>query len=558
MSFKTADFKKTTRTTDGARVLYPYLIRDDRYTASIGYAIAYYDRMVGRRRGEFEVETLLEFFGDPRLARGLVACLARTYAWREQTLAEALGEDTARSLRRAGITSPADLRARLYGLANGRYGGVILPHERAEAIEFLCAKIAGESEPRTKNQEPRTKNPEPYEATRPNAKDSASDQSAICDLQSAILTPAQFERALTLDSEDQHILVKYGGTPEPQEIVALYNYHSLETALCHSELVRLQLRGPIWNIMRSIHNLARRYRLRYEISDAPRTLFDEQLELTLHGARDAMGSWTRTGRRVVRALLRLLVAHPASLSGGAALVQLRGQRLTCKLDDRALHILGVAARQHVDASEPWEEDIAETFQRAWGRALVGGRTAGWRLRRDPEPLIGHGAVVVPDFALQRGRERLGLCLATGPTTATALMRDLAKLGGRTQALAILPDHVAEGLRACPAPLATYEQQPADAIGAVVALLERKHPRRKPEETLTPWQQLERMVAEEGFVEEHAVAALMSCPPEEAARMVQRWGGPALHVLPGLGVCSPDALGDIRTLIENGDLVQRAA
>ena len=90
MSFKITDFKKTTRTTDGERLLYPYQIRDDRYTAAIGYAIAYYERMVGRRRAEFEAETLLEFFGDPRLARGLVACLARTYAWREQTFAEAL------------------------------------------------------------------------------------------------------------------------------------------------------------------------------------------------------------------------------------------------------------------------------------------------------------------------------------------------------------------------------------------------------------------------------------------------------------------------------------
>src|SRR5215218_5964772 len=144
MSFKTTDFKKTTRTSEGERVLYPYLIRDDRYTASIGYAIAYYDRMVGRRRAEFEAETLLEFFGDPRLARGLVACLARTYAWREQTFAEALGDETARALWRAGLATPAALRARLYGLANGRYGGVILPHEREEAIKYLCSSIGAD------------------------------------------------------------------------------------------------------------------------------------------------------------------------------------------------------------------------------------------------------------------------------------------------------------------------------------------------------------------------------------------------------------------------------
>jgi predicted nuclease of restriction endonuclease-like RecB superfamily len=534
MSFKTTDFKKTTRTVDGVRLLYPYQIKDDRYTASIGYAIAYYERMVGRRRAEFEAETLLEFFGDARLARGLVACLARTYAWREQSFAEALGDDTAQALWRAGLTTPAALRARLYGLANGRYGGVILPHERAEALEFLCDQIStlmtGETED---------------DATAP--------------LSSVLrLTPAQFERALSLDAEEQHVLVKQGPTPEPHEIVALYNYHSLETALCHAETLRLRLRGSIWNIIRSAHSLARRYRLRYEVSSAPRTLFDERVELALHGGRDALGSWTRAGRRVVRALLRLLAAHPDSLAGGEALVRLKGQTLTLKLDERALQVLGVAARQNAEISEPWDEDLAAAFQKAWGRAFVGGRTAGWRLRRDPEPLIGAGAMIVPDFAMVRGRERLALCLTTGHATTEALTRDLAKLGGRTQALAIVPSHAAEALRACPVPLATYEQQPAEAIGALVSTLERRHPRRRPEETLTPWQRLEQLVEEEGFVEEQAVAALMGCPAEEAARIVQRWGGPSLHVLPGLGVCAPEALGEIRQLIEEGELMARAA
>lgn len=514
MAFKTSDFKKTTRKAGDERLLYPYQIRDDRYTAAIGYAIAYYERMTGRRRGEFEAETLLEFFGDARLARGLVACLARTYAWREQTLAEALGEETGRSLWRAGLSTPAALRAKLYGLANGRYGGVILPHERAEALDFLCAELP--------------------------------------------ITPAQFEQALALDSEDQHILVKIGPTPEPHEIIARYNYHSLETALCHAEVLRLRLRGPVWSIVRSVHNLARRYRLRYEVSGAPRTLFDDQLELTLHGGRDALGSWTRAGRRLVRALLRLLAVHPNSLAAGEAVVHLRGQAATLRLDDRALDVLGVAARQGAEASEPWEQDIAEAFQRAWGRAFVGGRTAGWRLRRDPEPLIGAGAVVVPDFALHRGRERLSLCLATSRATAEALTRDLGRLGGRTPALAVVPDHAAEALRSCPVPLATYGDQPAEAIPALVTTLERKHPRPSAEMALTPWQRLERLVAEEGFVGEETVARLLGCPVDEAARVVRRWGGPALHVLPGLGVCAPDALGEIRHLIEEGDVVQRAA
>jgi hypothetical protein len=202
--------------------------------------------------------------------------------------------------------------------------------------------------------------------------------------------------------------------------------------------------------------------------------------------------------------------------------------------------------------------MLDAFQRAWGRAFVRGRTAGWRLRRDPEPLVGSGAVVVPDFALLRGRERLALCLTSGPVTTEALVRDLARLGSRAQAFAIVPGYAAERLRTCPVPLATYEAQPAEAIPALAATLERKHPRAQIGAALTPWQRLEQLVAEEGFVGEETVATLLGCPPDEAARAVRRWGGPALHVLPGLGVCAPEALGEIRQLIEEGELAQRAA
>jgi Protein of unknown function (DUF790) len=553
MSFKITDFKKTTRASDGERLLYPYQIRDDRYTASIGYAIAYYERMVGRRRAEFEAETLLEFFGDARLARGLVACLARTYAWRAQTLAEALGDETARALWRVGLRTPAALRAKLYGLANGRYGGVILPHEREEALAYLCSTIAADQEPSTTqglpDQEPESVVSSPLSVAYSNGQRTTDNR---------LLTSKQFEQALTLDAEDQHVLVKFGPTPEPHEVVALYNYHSLETAICHAERLRLRLRGPVWNIVRSAHNLARRYRLRYEISGAPRTLFDDRLELTLYGGRDALGGWTRAGRRLARALLRLLAAHPDSLTDGEALVHLRSQTVTLRLDARALAALGVVAQAEQELTEPWEEDVLDTFQRAWGRAFVRGHTGGWRLRRDPEPLIGSGSVVVPDFALLRGRERLALCLASGPVTAETLVRDLARLGSRAQALAVVPGYAAERLRVCPVPLATFDAQPAEAIPALAATLERKHPRAQVGATLTPWQRLERLVVEEGFVGEETVAALLGCPPDEAARTVRRWGGPALHVLPGLGVCAPEALDEIRQLIEEGELAQRAA
>jgi predicted nuclease of restriction endonuclease-like RecB superfamily len=449
MAFKTGDFKKTARKSGDERVLYPYQIRDERYTAAISFAISYYERMIGRERCEFEADTLLEFFGDPRLARGLVACLARSYAWHTRTIAQALGFELGAQLRRRGVATPFDMRRRLYGLANGRYGGFILPGQRPEALALLCDALG-----------------QPGEAP----EDLNASGALIA------LTPEQIENIIDLDSEQRQVLLKVGPTPTPEAIVARYNYHSLETALRRAEWLKLQLRGPIWGILRSAHRLARRYRLRYEVGGEPRTLFDEQLELTIHGERSALGDWIRSGHRLVRLLLRLLTAHPGALIGGEASIVLDGQRARLRLDERALLVLGEGAREIEVADDSWEERLTDDFRRAWGRAVERTRTRGWRLRSDPEPLVGRGALVMPDFLAEHGATRVAICLAPARTAASALMRDLGKLGSALPAVVIAPATVAEALGACPAPLLTYDQEVGEAAPALLALLERRYRR----------------------------------------------------------------------------------
>jgi hypothetical protein len=437
MAFKTSDFKKVVRGKGEARQLYPHQIRDERYTAAISYAIAYYERMVGRRRAEFEGDTLLEFFGDPRLARGLVACLGRSYSWRTQTFEERFGEHV-QLLEASDVTAPQLLRARLYRLANERFNGFVLPGERDTALNSLLDGLGAAA--------------------------------------TATLTVEQLDSALTLDSEGERVLLKVGETPSPEEIVARYNYHSLETALCYAEAIRLQLQGSVWSMVRSAHNLARRYRLSYRLGDAPQSLFDDRLDLTLRGARDALGNWGRAGRRLTRATLRLLAVHPESALSGEAIVHLNGQRYTLKLDERALRILGAGASETTDAHEPWDWEEVELFRRAWSRAQAAGRVGGWRLRRDPEPLIGPECIVVPDFVIQRGNVSYALCLANGRSMAEALMHDLAQFGARPPAIVVLADAVALQLRSCPVPIASYPQQAADAIPQIINLLE--HDRRQ--------------------------------------------------------------------------------
>jgi predicted nuclease of restriction endonuclease-like RecB superfamily len=427
MAFKVSDFKKTNRGAGEARVIYPHQIRDGRHTAAIGFAISYYERMVGRRRGEFEADALLEFFGDPRLARGLVACLASTYAWRTPGFATALGEATAAALAAASVARPSDLRARLYELANARYGGFVPPDERLAVLGELAADL------------------------------------------DIPLAAADLERALGLDASDQQVLAKQGVTPDPDQIVSRYNYHSLETAICYAGRVRLRLEGPVWSILRSAHNLGRRYNLGYSIGDLPGSLFDSRLDLTLHGRRDALGGWGRSGRRLTRALLRLLAAHPGCAVSGEAEVHMPGGRATLRLDERALAMLGSGAADSL-ADDAWDDALLSELQRAWGRAILRGQTDGWRIRRDPEPLVGEASLVLPDFALRRNGQGMALCLAGGRAQAESLALSLRRLGGSPRVIVLARATAAAALRGSGAAVITYDEGPAEALPKIVSAL----------------------------------------------------------------------------------------
>jgi hypothetical protein len=509
--------------------------------------------MVGRRRAEFETEALLEFFGEPRLARGLVAVLASVYGWRNLGFDEALGASAADALERAGITRPAELRARLYALANRSYSGFIGSEERPAALRQLCAEILGASDDdRQGKPTERATGPAGEEASAGAARLSSlhTDEQA----ERARLTPAQIERALTLDAEDEQLLVKLGPSPTPDEVVERYNFHSLETALAYGEHVRLRLTGQVWTMLRSAHNLARRYRLTYRVGESPGSLFDNRLDLVLFGSRDALGGWGRAGRRLARALLRLLAAHPGCAVEGELVTHAGGKRATMRLDARLLRALGAASVP--DEADAWDDDAADELQRAWGRALARGRTAGWRLRRDPEPLVGGANVLVPDFALRRGSSSVALCLAPGRAAATALAAALKGMA-TPQAVVLVQEGAASLLKGCKAQVVTYALRPADAIPRLVAAMERTWPRGVLPVQSDPWQDLLAHVAAEGFVDEARAASILGCAPHELAAVVRRRAAPGVNVLAGLGICDGETIAELRELLSRGAL-ERAA
>src|SRR5262245_44225398 len=97
---KLADLRKTTRRSGEGdlRTVYPRFLRDRTLAPRIELAIRYFERMLGRPRRELDAEVIVGLFGDHKLARCIVVCLAAYYRHRARTFAEVLPEPTVATL----------------------------------------------------------------------------------------------------------------------------------------------------------------------------------------------------------------------------------------------------------------------------------------------------------------------------------------------------------------------------------------------------------------------------------------------------------------------------
>ncbi len=103
MAFRRQDIPKTSRKgKDGApRRIYPRFIRDQTMLPKVGLAIDYLEGMIGRKRSELSPDVILDLFGDPKLARCMLSCLAESYCYRSLDIAEVVAM-TRRSPWRGG------------------------------------------------------------------------------------------------------------------------------------------------------------------------------------------------------------------------------------------------------------------------------------------------------------------------------------------------------------------------------------------------------------------------------------------------------------------------
>jgi len=340
MPFRVADVQKTVRSRgDGERYVHPKLLDAVAMEGPVTLTLAYFQARLGRRRRDFEPELLVRFLGEPKVARGLVACLSTTYRWRAESFADVLDARDLVRLGRRGILSPGDLRLHLFDVLNQQEDG-FLSGERGAALQVLAHRLG--------------------------------------------LSAPTLDRLFSLDAEENAVLVRIGDVPDPAQVVARYNFEAVHALIRNCAYIEFPL--VTGDCSRALSDAGRAYGVAVTEQDGV---------IRVHSRADAFGSFARWGQRVAHALYAAASIAPSLLRSGRARVPVGGRQAWYLFDRRTRSSLtGITGIVHAARHVP---ELGDRWQR---QRPVGG-TGGWQLIGMAEPLVSTAGLAVPQYAIRR-------------------------------------------------------------------------------------------------------------------------------------------------------------
>lgn len=458
MRLALADIKKSITRRGGEARLTPYLLRGGELAREIEALIALYEAWVGRERSAFPMDRAAELIGDYRLARCLTNCLSEDYEWQSPQWPGDASDGESSALAERGIGSPGHLRLALYDWVNDHAGGYLSAATRESALDACAADLG--------------------------------------------LRRATLDTLLALDGDAQAILRRLGATPPTAGTLAQrYNQRAFEALLANAASVEwvvppdigLAVGEPLGTVVKRLCFLARTMGVHYDLSfaadealpdapplarlarvaetGAPYTLgsapdTSDMLEaagrpirVLLYGPQEISAAPAAYGERLAR-LCRALLGYQrsperagarATLAGsglqGVAQVYLHGRPLPFVLDEKLMKLLGVGSDKtqtgngSLSLPATYDSALEAQFASEFAALERSDVAHGWRLEREPEPLLVGDTILVPDFALIRGMRRVYLEIAGywRPDYRERKARKLMALRGRVALAVAAPE-----------------------------------------------------------------------------------------------------------------------
>jgi Protein of unknown function (DUF790) len=441
----------------------------------------------------------MQLFGDHKLARCIVACLAATYRHRCRSFAEVLPAERVKTLGALGITNPSELRLWLFRQVNSELPGFVGSVERAPFLRKAGGVLG--------------------------------------------LEIGQIEMLLSLDSPEHAILSRSGPKPTATDTIARFNFSVVAAILATAPTVSISLAKALPH-PETIRDLC--------------AVADIQAELTgrtlvLHGRQDALDGWTRHGLKLARLLAALLTCGLPAQSGEATVAAPGGEQWLFRLNTEIFAYLGMpraeagaeATFSPADLLECWRAQEALITEFASIRRA--GEEQGWTLRRATEPLSLAGAILPTFFVATRARQRV--FLVPTPRTESGAA-DLAEIAAHIPLITLHVTGSQTLQQARPSGTSGPPQLPYSGRGDIARLPALLTQAAEKSEKSSKAQQLETIFEEaldSGVLTEQQLAESLTCAGEELSMLFARPEAVALakdyhaQYIEGFGLCTVQVL-----------------
>jgi hypothetical protein len=347
--------------------------------------------------------------------------------------------------------------------------------------------------------------------------------------------------------------------------MARYNRGALAALLRQATRVVFTLHAPEGGLVRRLYALCRRLGVYCDIEQAG--MLGDAFRLTLAGPDAVVGPPAAAGQRLAIIALQLLRRMGPADDAYAELV-LRERPCRLRLDRALRGVPGLggeapgpatgdddgptrvaeegagydAGTAVSDATAPaYDSEVEARLAREFAALRRQGRASGWRLVREPAPLLAGSRVLLPDFALQRGGTRVFVEVAGFWTEGylTKKRRALEQLPPETPLLLAVAPPAAAALAGLPFPMVSYRG--AVPLAELLAVAEARYG----EFGARTAGAAERLAAAcaadtSGRLPEETLAPLLGCySPGEVVRTLAAMPLPAgWTYLPGAGLIGP--------------------
>ena len=437
MRLALAEVRKRFVRREGRTLVSPYLLKPGELTAELEALVQLYEAFLGHPYHSFPEDRPAALIGDYRLARCLTACLSEWYEWCSPEWPKDASLEEGAALAAAGIASPSGLRLALYDHVNTTGGGYLATSEREGSLNSFAAGVG--------------------------------------------ISRATLDALLWMDERKAMVLGRTAaGRPGGGELARRYNQRAVETLLSHASQIEWILPatiadgtgGGLGTVVKRCCFLARRMGIHYDVAfvnaAAPINVTavrdddgalpsldgsDRAVSLVLYGPPEVSAAPGQYGERLARLARALLGYRRTAGTGSAALggeglrghaeIYLYSRAAIFPLDDRLLKLLHVnQSRDDVTPPETSFDSSLERDLHADFAALTSaGESHGWRLEREPAPVLVEDTILVPDFALTRGTRRVYMEVAGywRPGYRERKARKLQVLGGRVAMIVAAPE-----------------------------------------------------------------------------------------------------------------------